>query len=337
MSQVENNGGEAYICNIDFEKNLGNELINHFVSSRENQEFEYFMFYLAPQLRVFSKKNYSQKYLNFVESLVQEKIRLCSNPSKITPWWGSFSNADTLDKLQNKVEFVKVLNELGLASTPTTIVFNEEQLNECSDKTLCKFPFGSSGRSNFLWPDHKAIILKNLKMSPCVAQLHLNRVYDFSTVFENNKKLGTITNIVDERFQYKGSIIHADAIPLQFQEEYSIKLEKLASYIKKQNYSGPYSIDSFIYEENGNQKLYFACEVNLRKTMGYVTIKMKERFYETDEKCSMFLSKKQLNEPSLTQLSPDDCYFYSYLFRGDCREFFNVSKINLPACSELEP
>ena len=40
------------------------------------------------------------------------------------------------------------------------------------------------------------------------------------------------------------------------------------------------SIDSFLYTENNEEKLYTLSEVNCRKTMGYIALKLKEKLFK---------------------------------------------------------
>ena len=78
-------------------------------------------------------------------------------------------------------------------------------------------------------------------------------------------------------------------------------------------------IDSFIYREEGELKLYPLVEVNYRKTMGLVIQSLADKFSEARVVEWIIKTKKEIREDEdfykdehLVRISPDDSHFQSY-------------------------
>lgn len=319
----------VYHCNIDFEEKLFASKYNDFESSKQNQEFEFLIVLLEPRSKIFSTRLYSTTYKDWVFKTTGSHLKITDSAKNAQFWWGQFDNIDVLKSFQSKIEIQKLgLNE----KVPSQVVSNSSELSD-SEKLLCRFPYQKSGQGNFIWPNDKNKIEKKLKNNPCVVTKLLDRKSDFSTIIENQKVVGLVENIVDEKFQYRGTVCNGFEVPMHLKTEYEEKLARVLALLKNANYTGICSIDSFIY---GDEQLYFLSEINMRKTMGYVALQLKNK-YGLGTEFSFLLSREKLSTACLECISPEGNLFYTYTSNSDVRSSLIKSNIALPASSAERP
>lgn len=112
----------------------------------------------------------------------------------------------------------------------------------------------------------------------------LDRVHDFSSQWlfdETITCLGSTILINDRKGRYQGNIVYRDdplllkSFPM-ITEHYSA-VKPLIDSIHQMGFRGNLGIDAFTYEKDGAIKMQPLVEINPRKTMGYVALKVAEK------------------------------------------------------------
>ena len=307
-----------------------------------NESLEFLAFFLVKD-SILSQKNYSDEYLKYIEDLTGHYPTI-EKSGKAQNWWGSLSNIKLERELNSKV----TSSQLSISNgwTPDAhIVSNKDELPALKSGVsyLVKDPFEMSGRGFLIVKDISEIKLQNKTL---IIEPLLKRKYDFSFyVFPDGKEV-VYENLVDAKFQFKGSVFTntgEDLRDLSFYNE--VSLLEWENFLKRKNeivafyqkgISPGFSIDAFIYEEAGELKIHALSEVNLRRTMGLTAYDLGIKFGEENSHW-LFLITKSLKElggfafmhtrlASLVQqkkiiiLSPGDTRFEMFFLMGNSRE-----------------
>ncbi len=100
---------------------------------------------------------------------------------------------------------------------------------------------------------------------------------DFSSLVLGSGEITYYKNIVDSQFQYKGTLCCPSRTGAN-QSFWTIRkrIKKVADFYFSLGASAPFSIDSYLYLEEGEVKLCLLSEVNVRKTMGLCRLEPKQ-------------------------------------------------------------
>lgn len=317
----------SYFFNGDFEQKLFSSNQKDFQSNKMSQEFEYFIHLLRPQSQIYTRKTYDDSYQSWIEKLTGEKIKTTQCRDHVKFWCGNFDDLELTRKLQEKSRLAKFLIENDYFKHEIQFINDYSQLKE---NKLYKYSKSLSGGGHYFFPRDDKRLQKLLSQGEVLVEEDiLNRVLDFSALFEGPELLCLYENEIDERFQYKGTWIGSDLDWNGLKDEYRDFLNQLKSFIE--DYSGVYSVDSFFYERSGNLELYPASEINARKTMGYVAFKLKDIYFKDTPVLKMKLFKnhgKQFDYEQLYEvynkkvllISPLDNMFLTFIFLGDDKE-----------------
>lgn len=319
---------KAIKVNADYEATL---FSNNKTSPKINEALEFLAFYLDHR-PVLTQKNYSEEYLNHVQSLTGRRP-LTVKTGEYENWWGELKDLELERRLNSK----KMSAELNIKEGWGRQMQLVSKLTELkalgpSKMYLAKDLFGMSGQNihRFQGNDQEALA-KLLTGKEILIEPLLNRKWDFSHyVFPDGNTI-CYQNIVDERFQYKGSVFHdIDEATIENLSFYSqISSEKweafkdaLAIIIKTYQHSelsSGFSIDSFIYEEDGEFHIQYLSEVNYRKTMGLMAYELGRKLLPNRKHVSMELRKNtiigfakmkvQTEKERVILLSPSDTRF----------------------------
>lgn len=265
-------------------------------SSVINQAIEFFLFFLS-DAPLNSSKKYDPAYLEYVHSLTGRRPVIVSQ-ADYENWWGPLTNPE-LERWWNSKATSRLLNpdSFMLASENDLLKLQLDQ------RYLLKDPFGMSGQRMQLYRSDEANKLK----WPLLAEPFFDRVHDFSHYVFPDGKVIAYENLVDGRFQYKGTVFtrldNAVVENLSFYSELSAAhWKKFASelthiqafYAQEQNLTG-YSIDSFTYRQQEQLHIRALSEVNYRRTMGRCAYELGIRHSE-GEWFGFFLLKRG-NQP----------------------------------------
>ena len=254
----------SYFFNCDLEDFLASDKEKYQINSnKQNQEFEYFILWLEVEA-LYTQKVYDQEYISFINQF--KPVNLDDDKSNAKLWSVNIWDKEK-QKLENsKLESAKFGIENNLCHSKTQIIHDMSEI--CDGNYIYKEEYGVSGIGT--WKCNQ--IPKNISY-PLIKDPLLKRTFDFSTLVDGNKTT-IYQNHIDDSFQYKGSTVGMRFDYFDWYDDYLKNIE-----IIKDHYSsikGPWSIDSFLYEEDNTERVYCLSEVNARKTMGYTTLKLKE-------------------------------------------------------------
>jgi hypothetical protein len=213
-------------------------------------------------------------------------------------WWGPLENIE-LEKKLNSKEMSAGFNQ------DSYVVGSLCDLPDLTGKTfLAKNPFGMSGQNFSLVEEGRLenleVMLKNGKV---VLEPFFDRLFDFSHYVYPNGVRVCYENIVDKKFQYRGSVFrdYTRPIPenLSFYEKvdakewsnFSKQLDQIIKLYATNDLKSGFSVDSFVYRENGEEKIRALSEVNYRKTMGQIAFDLSVKFGGVRRFSAFLLSK----------------------------------------------
>jgi hypothetical protein len=213
---------------------------------------------------------------------------------KFENWWGLLTKPELEKELNSKIKSARLNKD-------SYVLSSLNDLPELDRTYLAKNPFGMSGQ-NFAMVEK--VRLENLevmlKKGPVVIEPFFDRKYDFSHyVFPNGVSI-CYENIVDTKFQYKGTIFKDYTNPviqnLSFFSEVNWNEFNLSQIISEYKTDLPtgFSVDSFVYEDNGLH-IRSLSEVNYRRTMGQTAFELAVRFGGV-RKWAAFLICKSRND-----------------------------------------
>lgn len=293
-----------------------------------NQTLEFLYFFLEDNF-LFTEKNYSTEYLNYVEKVTGKKPKIVKSASQVHNWWGLQENLEVERWWNSKITTAEFLNsknwipDLHLLKNDKDLYCLNPQIDY-----LIKDPFLMSGqrfqttKGKIVWNPEKLLIAEPL----------LKRNRDFSTYVYPDGRTIFYENIVDDKFQYKGSIFKNIKVPTLEQlpffqdlapgqwEIFQAQLREIISYFSRYPNRIGFSIDSFIYEDKG-MHIYPLCEVNYRRTMGRVAYELGLRFAGEGQFVGFFLAKpgkeplwKKLHDTDkVIVFSPGDSRFEMFM------------------------
>lgn len=263
-----------------------------------NQALEFLALYVDER-PLLSQKKYSTEFLAHVESFTGHKP-VIKKDGPFENWWGELSHIELEQRLNSKEMSTRLNIEKGWADD-THIINEVRELKVLRDerKYLGKNPYGMSGQ-NFL------LVGRTLppQSYPMIVEPLLDRVYDFSHyIFPNGQKI-CYQNIVDKRYQYRGTIFQNYTMPvvenLKFFSEidssdwdkFNEALKEIIAIYQTSELKTGFSVDSFVYKENNQLKIRCLSEVNYRRTMGEVAFRLSLKFGGV-RRWSMFLLAKK--------------------------------------------
>ncbi len=321
----------AWIFNGDFEIRLFSEQFQNIQSTKMTQEFEYFIYLLEPNKYIFTTKGYSQEYKDYIKSIVGPEIKTTRHAKNIIGWCSNYEQKEILLKYQNKETVLKIQIEKELTSEKICFLRDVAELEE---GYLYKYSKSLSGGGHLKFPRDDIKIKKLLKEGETLIKEKIHkRIFDFSTLIEKGEVLAVYENLIDDYFQYKGTIISDDfRLPTNIKTQYE---ECLKVFLKElTDYKGVLSIDSFLYSKGREVKLFPACEFNMRKTMGYIAFSIKKKYFNHFKSMKLVLKKNKgykLDYSSIARfsgsiflLSPLENRFLVFVILGN-----SVDEINL--------
>ena len=289
-------------------------------SSLISQTLEFFIFFLTDRT-LYTQKTYPADYLAYVEKKTGRTPKI-SNKTPYENWWGLLEDIEREKWWNSKLTSTKLVLEKKWCDR-TFIIHSEKDIPLMDGKILIKDPFGMSGQK-FQTATEKPVI----KNFPVIIEPLLNRKFDFSQYVFPDGTLIAYENQVDEKFQYKGSTFTTGVCRLEDLSFYDLISEKEWDLYRQRtkeiihyyscfpNEIG-YSIDSFVYEEDGELKIRPMSEINYRRTMGRVAYELATKFFPDFSRCTMQIIKPVPGEPLWKKYQDDKNFLV--LSPGDTR------------------
>lgn len=302
---------EIVFVNSDYEETLYSKNPFQISSNKKNQQFEFFAWLLGYQ-KIYSNRVYDENYLNFIKKITNEKNIFVSQEKPKHYFWGNLNPLDEMRKLNSKMTSTSFAIENNLCHESTRLINGPYHLQE---NEIAKSPFSFSGRGHFVGPKQ---IETNEEL---IIEKKLERVLDFSALCFKEQTI-FYQNIVDERFQYRGSLItnlneHPHFLNEKISKLYINDLKKIRKYFDYGlEYEESYSIDSFLYKEKNEIKLYSLCEVNYRSTMGKMAYLLSKKYLKDFPYHFLGLSKnlpESRESKNHLHLSSNDNFFHVIL------------------------
>lgn len=292
----------SWLFNADYEGFLfsGKNEYNP-ISNKINQEFEYLIHFFEDK-PIFTTKKYSKEYTDHVEAMTGREFRTTSSNEKVLNWWCSVGEIEQDRLLHSKLTSTKFSIQRGFESEAKIIDSSDAKL---MSNMVYKLPGEFSGRGHLVYPKDAKRIKKLLAQSKCLIEEPLrNRVQDFSSLALAQDKIISYENIVDEKFQYKGTKL----ISPKMNEGYFKAINETVDFYLQMGATFPFSIDSYSYIDKDTVKTAAVCEVNVRKTMGYIALKLKE-FFSSDLGALLIANSRKESIPDTIWLSPRENLF----------------------------
>lgn len=240
---------------------------------------------LLEHLPLCSEVSFSRDYLGFIEKITGRKPIVVEH-GKARNWWGPLENIARERTLNSKLTSTKLAISEGWTGAKILPLSRVSEL-QISEPMVVKDPFGMSGKGVFLlWPGEKIELPKSVA-SELIVEPFLQRKYDFSHFIFPDNKIICYENMIDEKFQYRGSLFrgrdHSSVESLSFfseieaseWERFHRALEKIISHYGDPSPYG-FSVDSLVYESEGKLRIYPLAEVNFRRTMGSCAFELTE-------------------------------------------------------------
>lgn len=285
-----------------------------------NHAIEFLALYLQ-DLPVLSDIDYAPSYLDQVRNFSGRKPRVVKKGNALN-WWGPLTRPDQEKWLNSKITSTKLAIGEGWSEAK---ILTKDQIRNLHVGTdlIVKDPFGMSGRGLVALQAGKEIHLPASLPDQLIVEPRLDRKFDFSHFVFPDGKVIAYENIVDERFQYRGTIIEksgqstedlsfAGLISAREWEKFHHALRKIREHYGTDCPYG-YSVDSFAYESDGELRIYPLSEINARRTMGLLSYEF-FRMSGEDRRTSLSLKRPVFQES--VKLSPEKAFFDIYLSYG---------------------
>lgn len=274
-------------------------------------------------------KTYDEAYLGHVEAHSGRRPILVSE-GPFDNWWGELKDLERERWMNSKLTSAEL--SLTHGWIPGMRILREAQVFPVERPLLAKDPFGMSGMGHRLIGSSAE--LAAIKSYPVILEPLQKRTGDFSHYVLKSGESIAYENLVDQKFQYRGTLFRDWTAPrtseFSFFQDLSPKhwhdFEAALGVIRGHYGPGNYSVDSFVYEEAGALKIHPLCEINYRRTMGFTAYELARRYALERPWCLFLLLggkfgftelRRKLRElPQVLLLSPDDVRFHMLLIRA---------------------
>lgn len=332
---------KAYKVDLDYESFLFDP--NYFEENPANlkiiKEFEYVFFLINKENAILKNiKTYEKSYLENLASLGFVIPEFNSLIKDFEYWWGHREDRELAKKLNSKLTSATIARRNNWGFIEGAIVKDLPELQNHLlqfpniETWLLKRPDGFSGIGHYQFKAHSydEKYLSKILVGEHLLEPVYKRLFDIGTTFEIEKGIiknqFMVENFNSENGSFKGG---AGASNLEkfkkyifLKYQYSLdELEKITQEIAniyiafgaKSNIQ----IDSFVYLEAGQMKVYALVEVNYRKTMGLVIQSLADKYPEAKSVEWRIESAKKLKENPMDKdwirLSPKENHFQSFM------------------------
>lgn len=332
---------KTYKVDLDYESFLfdPNYIENSPASQKVIREFEYVFFIInKEECALKNIRPYDKNYLTKLKNLGFTIPTLNPEALNAESFWGNRHNYSLEQTLNSKITSAKLAKENDWGFFEGAIVKNTAEVKTHVEKYpqhenwIIKRPHSFSGIGHYQF-NSKTInpfILDKILTNEVLLEPLYKRVFDIGTTFvvKNGviERQFMVENLNSSTGGFKGGIGSAHNFKEYILKKYSYNLESLEEITKKiaQKYIemgaiNNIQIDSFVYEENNELKLYPLVEVNYRKTMGLVIQTLADKYPECEHITWFIKAPKELTtefyaeNSDLIRLSPEGTHFISYL------------------------
>ncbi len=307
------------------------------------REFEYVFFLINKENCVLKNiRPYDKNYLTKLKSLGFVIPQLNPEAHNAESWWGNRHDYSLEQMLNSKITSANIAQKNNWGFFQGKIVKSvaevEEHLKAHSEykNWIIKRPHSFSGIGHYQFQSDKInkFILEKILTGEVLLEPLYQRIFDIGTTFvvESGqiKRQFMVENFNSPQGGFKGGAgaNNVDKFKKYIRDRYNYSLEELekktlqiAEAYLQLGAINNIQIDSFVYEENGELKLYPLVEVNYRKTMGLVIQSLADMFPESEKISWLVKSQKEIadqkdfytSNEEMIRLSPEGTHFMSYL------------------------
>jgi hypothetical protein len=307
---------KPFKVNADYEVELFH---NKLAPPAINQSIEFILFFLSTR-PLYSQKEYSSDYLNYIEKMTKHTPELI-RAGIFENFWGPLKKREIEKWWNSKITSTELIIKKGWCFN-THIIKDELDLKTINwnRDLLLKDPFGMSGQKfqlllqKMTLIERQDLVLKAINIGPVIIEPWFNRIYDFSQYVFSDGKIIAYQNQVDEKFQYKGTIFNNlkssclqdlsfyDQVSKDKWDLFRSQTQAIIDFYSQNPNEYGYSIDSFIFEEEGELKIRVMSEINYRRTMGRITYELSEKFSHDRSWTALLMIKMMPLAPALWKL-----------------------------------
>ena len=284
--------------NFNYEVQLQSRRRTTLVSEKEiNRNFEFIFFFMEKEKSILINQNeYSQEYLDHIESLGLNVPEFDSVDNDITFWWGALEDLDHERTLNSKITSTQIAQRLKMCLPNTEVIFSEKEfkkyieLNKGYEEFFIRLPFSVSAQGCFRYkPGSKTPkpvdFSKGLILEP-----YLNKIKDFGCYITVDGDFIKWQNFTHNSGRYIGGRLIKDELPFS---NYKASMMLVLNEYMNLGIKKGIQIDSFLYESEGTRHIYPLCEVNYRKTMGLFLSSLIS--FSNEDRVSLIIDKKNSN------------------------------------------
>lgn len=306
------------------------------------REFEYVFFLInKEECALKNYRDYDKNYLNKLKALGFVIPTLNPRVTNEKSWWGHRHNYSLEQKINSKITSAQLAKENGWGFFQGAIVKSVEEVQAHISlfseykNWIIKRPhsFSGIGHYQFNAGQINTFILSKILQGEVLLEPLYQRVFDIGVTFE------VVDGIIQRQFMvenfnspqggFRGGAgaYTVEKFKKYISEKYHYSLDELETITQKisQVYLGMgaisnIQIDSFVYLEHGEMKLYPLVEVNYRKTMGLVIQSLADKHPEAERIEWLVRSQKEISEDQdfyqqvdMKRLSPEGTHFQTYL------------------------
>lgn len=331
---------KTYKVDLDYESSLfdPNYSADSSASKKIIREFEYVFFLIEKEKCILKNyKDYENKYLESLKSLGFFIPTLNPHAESFDYWWGHHHNRSTEQLLNSKITSARLAQENSWGFHEGAIVSAVEEvqlhLDKFSSKTdwIIKRPnsFSGIGHYHFHRDSLNPSVIEKILSTPALLEPVYERIFDIGTTFVIKDKKITRQFMVENFNSKSGGFLggagseNVDKFKKYILKKYNFELselqemtEAIANKYLELGAESNVQIDSFIYKEDGQLKMYPLVEVNYRKTMGLVIQSLADKFtHESHIEWKLESTKNSTldNDSQWIKLSPSANHFNSYL------------------------
>jgi hypothetical protein len=334
---------KIYKVDLDYESFLFDPNYREDASNYQKiiREFEYIFFLVNKNPCVLKNyRDYDKNYLTKMQNLGFYIPKLDQFARVSEGWWGTHHNYAIEQTLNSKITSAKLATEHGWGFFQGALVSTIDEIKAHCEKFpqykswMIKRPHGFSGIGHYQFESSNinAFIISKILVGEVLLEPVYKRVFDIGTTFE------IVDGIIQRQFMvenfnspqggFRGGVgcSDVDKFKKYIQEKYSYNLDELETIT--QEIARCYldigaisniQIDSFVYLEDGEMKLYPLVEVNYRKTMGLVIQSLADKYPEAKRVEWLVRTQKEIsedknfyNQGDIKRLSPDGTHFQAY-------------------------
>lgn len=296
--------------NFDFEasiyKTIGTEKLVNQVS--QNLEFIYFFINKRDEC-LLSSFSYKSEYLKKLSGFSCRTSPIVKQADIIKPWWGNLENIKLEQRLNSKLTSYKVLKDLDLLPNEIALI-NKDKAWSKSGRFIFKHPFlfSGAGNSKRLPPKRDLTFIVEPEFD---ILFNLGHRFDYKENTINHyitlsRASGSFAGGIFLEKNKLQSLLDLYKLDL---EEIEKKIELVLSSYYLLGARDSLQIDSFIYRDKTEYKIYIGHDVQHRKTMGDFLLCLGDYF---DQDNYIWLNLKE-ELPKLLLLSPPGKWKSYYL------------------------